>query len=285
MADDNSKLTLFAVGDDDQNIYSFKGSSVKFIRSFEQDYKAQPAYLIHNYRSTGHIIEAANAVIEPAQNRMKENHTILINKHRQVVLDGGWERTSREDHPDASRRLYYVSMTRARHTLTLMHFGQPNRLHSVLKGHPSVMHRELLAPPPAAPELQRRYQSLSLNDVDIDFSGRKPPRDRVHAAITALSPKDPLTLRLRSGQWVILDHLGTTVGKLAKKFRPPRGMECTRASVRAIIVRFHRQSRPEFQERLRCERWEVVLPELIFEPEAGQDQAVQASPLRSRSSL
>ena len=39
------KLSLFAVGDDDQNVYSFRGASVEYIRRFEQDYKAQPSWL------------------------------------------------------------------------------------------------------------------------------------------------------------------------------------------------------------------------------------------------
>ena len=89
LSDDDSKLTLFAVGDDDQNIYAFKGSSVKFIRSFEQDYRAKPAFLTDNYRSTRHIIEAANAVIEPARNRMKLDQEIQINKGRAKDPAGG----------------------------------------------------------------------------------------------------------------------------------------------------------------------------------------------------
>ena len=36
------KLTLFAVGDDDQNIYAFNGTSVEFIRRFEADYGPRP---------------------------------------------------------------------------------------------------------------------------------------------------------------------------------------------------------------------------------------------------
>ena len=50
--DEDGKLTLFAVGDDDQNIYAFNGASVEFIRRFEADYGPKPAYLIGNYRST-----------------------------------------------------------------------------------------------------------------------------------------------------------------------------------------------------------------------------------------
>ena len=62
LEDDASKLTLFAVGGDDQNIYAFNGASVEFIRRFEEDYGPKPNYLVGNCRSSGHISAAANAV-------------------------------------------------------------------------------------------------------------------------------------------------------------------------------------------------------------------------------
>jgi ATP-dependent DNA helicase RecQ len=40
--DEDRRLTLFAVGDDDQNIYGFQGASVEFIRRFEADYTRSP---------------------------------------------------------------------------------------------------------------------------------------------------------------------------------------------------------------------------------------------------
>ena len=89
LADADSKINLFAVGDDDQNIYAFNGASVEFIRRFEADYGARPAYLTDNYRSTGHIIAAANAVIEPARERMKTGHPIEIDRHRRNHPPGG----------------------------------------------------------------------------------------------------------------------------------------------------------------------------------------------------
>ncbi|MGO7223692.1 UvrD-helicase domain-containing protein, partial [Rhizobium ruizarguesonis] len=36
------RLSLFAVGDDDQNIYAFAGASIRFIRQLEADYNARP---------------------------------------------------------------------------------------------------------------------------------------------------------------------------------------------------------------------------------------------------
>ncbi|MDE2984927.1 MAG: RecQ family ATP-dependent DNA helicase [Gemmatimonadota bacterium] len=90
--DEAAKLNLFAVGDDDQNIYAFKGASVEFIRRFEEDYSAKSAHLTGNYRSTGHIIAAANAVIVPARERMKAEHPIEVDRARKKDPPGGeWE--------------------------------------------------------------------------------------------------------------------------------------------------------------------------------------------------
>ena len=87
--DIDSRLSLFAVGDDDQNIYAFAGASVEFIRRFEHDYGAKPAFLIENYRSTANIIRAANLVIAPAAERMKAGHDIAIDRARRSAPEGG----------------------------------------------------------------------------------------------------------------------------------------------------------------------------------------------------
>ncbi|MCY3851026.1 MAG: RecQ family ATP-dependent DNA helicase [Acidimicrobiaceae bacterium] len=449
LSEEDSKLTLFAVGDDDQNIYAFRGSSVKFIRSFERDYKAKPAFLIDNYRSTRHIIEASNAVIQPARQRMKADQEIHIDKQRSkeppggpwadldpvaggkvqilpagsdassqaqaavaelrrlsrldsrwdwsrcaviarewkylepvrsvcelegipvqmanenlpsiwhlretrtlldwlrdrdsqlirnadlrewltrqrqgpwiellqealeahgvetghaetpvdtftewlaewgqevrkqqrklllstahrakglefdhvIVLDGAWDRS--EEDPDASRRLYYVSMTRARQTLTLGRLHKPNPMQTALRDSPAVLWREPLALPPPPPETARRYRLLNLKDVYLSFAGRNPSHHRTHRAIAALSANDPLQVRQRSGRWELLDQSGLVVGRLTRSFEPPEGTVCVHASVLAIATWSRGHSDPEYQDQLHCDRWEVVVPELIFEP-------------------
>ena len=90
--EEDRKLTLFAVGDDDQNIYAFNGASVEFIRRFGRDYGPRPAFLVDNYRSTRHIITAANTLILPARDRMKGEHPIRIDRSRSQDPPGGaWE--------------------------------------------------------------------------------------------------------------------------------------------------------------------------------------------------
>ena len=54
------QLNLCVIGDDDQNIYQFKGTIPEYIRQFQAEYKASQLILTENYRSTESIIEAAN---------------------------------------------------------------------------------------------------------------------------------------------------------------------------------------------------------------------------------
>ena len=451
-ADD--KLSLFAVGDDDQNIYAFNGSSVEFIRRFEEDYGARPIFLTDNYRSTANIIEAANSLIEPARERMKTGHPIHVDRGRAkeppggewsglapvvrgqvqvlpagstpvtqaqvviselrrmsslssawdwsscavvarqwsyldpvrslcelegipvqmgneefsgfwrlretqamlgwlrerestliasedltrwllvqspgpwidllneaidefaletggsetsvqhfvewlaewgrevrrrqrgvllttahrakglefdhvVVLAGGWDRVGNGEDADAPRRLYYVAMTRARHTLTLARLPRPHRLQDALEGPSSLLRRgEHSDIPPSAAELSRRYRRLGLRDVVLSFAGYRRSSHPVHRAISALSPGDPLGVRSSSNRWELLDRNGTVVGRLAVGFEMPEGMRCAFATVHAVTTWDRDSSEPQYQDLLRCDAWEVVVPELVLEPDS-----------------
>ena len=69
---------VFAVGDDDQSIYAFRGAKVANMQQYERDFSTveQPVKLIkleQNYRSHGHILDAANALIKNNQARLGKN--------------------------------------------------------------------------------------------------------------------------------------------------------------------------------------------------------------------
>ena len=453
LAEEDDKLSLFAVGDDDQNIYAFNGSSVEFIRRFEADYGAKPAFLTENYRSTSHIVAAANAVIQPARQRMKTGHPITIDRRRSkespggawaaldpvgrgrvqivpagdnpisqaqmvvaelerlsgltpnwkwsacavvardwsyldpvrslcelqgipvemanedfsgfwhlretrslrnwlheqdsklvrsrdvtdwlagrpksqwvalleeavteygletggtetaldyfiewlaewgrefrrrqgglllttahrakglefdhvVVLDGAWGRIGRGEDRDSPRRLYYVAMTRARQTLTLMRFAGRQPFWDALQSSPSVLCRPApvgLRLPPT--ELNRSYRRLSLGDVFLSFAGYRSPGHPVHRAIASLSTGDILHVRSGSNRWELLDSRGAVVGQLANSFKAPNDMRCAFATVLAIATWDRESCDPEYRDKLLSETWEVVVPELVFEPE------------------
>ncbi len=65
---------IFAVGDDDQSIYTFRGANVGNMADFERDFKvAKVVRLEQNYRSHGNILDAANALISNNRNRLGKN--------------------------------------------------------------------------------------------------------------------------------------------------------------------------------------------------------------------
>lgn len=69
-----SRTPVFAVGDDDQSIYAFRGANVGNMADFEQRHAhGNVIRLEQNYRSQGHILDAANALIAHNTNRLGKN--------------------------------------------------------------------------------------------------------------------------------------------------------------------------------------------------------------------
>ncbi|MBK6974202.1 MAG: RecQ family ATP-dependent DNA helicase [Sterolibacteriaceae bacterium] len=459
--DEEGKLSLFAVGDDDQNIYAFDGASVEFIRRFETDYAAKASYLTENYRSSASIIAAANLMIAPALDRMKADKPITIDRARNkepaggtwaqidrvaqgrvqilpagsntmsqavavmselrrlasvapgwnwakaavisrdwrslepmrsfcelhqvpaqvadedaaqfwrlretqalvswlryqperlvdaesiaqwldaqparpwwdllrqafedylgeiadaelptehclnwlaewgrearrrqkglllltahrakglefdhvVVLGGGWERIGRNEDRDAPRRLYYVAMTRARQTLTLARLDDGHALLDSLPENPDMLERPPTELAAVTPELARQYRRPSMREIDLGYPGRRERSHAIHRAISGLLPGDPLNLARVGERWMLHDRNGETIGQLARAYLPPSGMTCIAARVAAVVVRKRDDGDPEYRDRIRCDTWEIVLPELVFEP-------VRQAPLRRPS--
>ena len=211
--------------------------------------------------------------------RRRQRGLLLLTAHRAkglefdhvVVLDGGWDKMGNGEDRDAPRRLYYVAMTRARETLTLAALERPTSLLNGLRGHglrgqASVMFRQPLQRLADADGLARRHVSATLKKVDLGFAGRRAPRHLVHSAIAALSTGDALELKLtQRGHWSLFDVRGNLVGYMARDFQPPQGVVYQSARVMAIIKWTREIADPKYLEYTKCDSWEVVVPELVFE--------------------
>lgn len=445
--DDDMKLSLFAVGDDDQNIYAFAGASIRFIRQFEQDYRAKPEFLVENYRSTRHIIEASNTVITAATDRMKQSHDITIDRKRRkdaqggvmevcdpvghgrvqllqcppgdrtqavaavselqrlaaleagwnwsrtaviarnwrqlapvrayaeaqgipvemaneslpslwrlremrlfidhisldrkrllgvtdlldvsnslpsnrwtdliaegiaalgqeigtgqvsvpdlvewfgewardargeqrglllmtahrakglefddvVILNGGWDRPARNEDLNAPRRLFYVAMTRARRSLAVAtqgaHAFVPPEGDNILRRHAALP--EALDWPP-----DRTYLMPDMSQVFIDWPGRLKDGDPCLAGIAHAQVGDSLHLVKDGARWSVRDTNGRALIVMKGGWDIPDARRIVSAEVGAIVTRHAYESGEEHRTKLRRERWEVVLPEIVLE--------------------
>ncbi|MCL2344691.1 MAG: RecQ family ATP-dependent DNA helicase [Desulfobulbus sp.] len=205
--------------------------------------------------------------------RGRQSGLLLLSAHRAkglefdhvFVLDGEWQGQRGED-ADAARRLYYVAMTRARQTLTLACMAGGHPLLDALPDSPALLRR----PPTQWLEplagLDHLYVIPPLRDIHLGFAGGKPADDDIHRHLAALGVGDALRL----DQNRLLTEQGRCIGRLAKDFAPPAGHRCIAARVHAVIVwRRRDDSNAERQVGYRCEQWEVVIPELVFAPEAA----------------
>ena len=454
MQDKDARLTLMAVGDDDQNIYSFRHTSNDFIQRFQTDYQARLEYLVENYRSSRHIIDVANRLISANCGRLKAGHPIRINHARQNDAAGGrWQkldplaqgrvqilavpgdvlgqaavamaevirlksrppgadwsdfailarnratldpirawchrenvayrlserdnsgrpkfhqtreahwlldllqaRRGRSLHPAAllrwfqrhfggltpdnphlaqlglfceeleavwgelrvpaslivdeihdfsadiarsekgrlnlstvhaakgrefrhvlildggnwtrstadERRLYYVGMTRAQETLTLCQGNRRSNPFSPGLDGPAIVRCPLPGPLPDLRGLERKYRTLGLADVYIDFAGHQPVDNPLHARLDRIAIGQPLELVPVAQGWGLRVPGETLVlGRLAGKYSLPTSARIE-ASVDTIVRRHRNQCGPEFASRLTCEHWYVLLPTLTW---------------------
>ena len=81
----NEEMRVIAVGDDDQNIYQFRGSDSKYMRSFITDFQATQYEMTDNYRSCRNIVQFSDHYIQRLRNRMKKQGCNAISQETGLV--------------------------------------------------------------------------------------------------------------------------------------------------------------------------------------------------------
>ena len=77
---------IFAVGDDDQSIYGFRGAKPEIMLNFEKDYdNAKRVLLDTNYRSVETVVECAKRVI--GHNRIRFDKNIIAGNTNRIPVD------------------------------------------------------------------------------------------------------------------------------------------------------------------------------------------------------
>ncbi len=179
-----------------------------------------------------------------------------------VILDGGWERPSRNEDQDAPRRLFYVAMTRARRNLIVM----SNDNHEYLPTQsPAVITRHVTPDLASLPGPRRYFQSAEARMVDLSFAGRQGQSHPALSAIAEARIGDPITLIREHDRWHLKDLSGRSLGRMSKSFAPPSNTSFVRGEV-AAILRWRKEYADEaFHYTIRRDNWEIVIPEMVFE--------------------
>lgn len=76
LMEQNEEMRVIAVGDDDQNIFEFRGASSKYLEQFIQVNKAVKHELVENYRSKSNLVHFTNQFAERIQHRLKQTTII-----------------------------------------------------------------------------------------------------------------------------------------------------------------------------------------------------------------
>lgn len=84
IVEQNDEIRTILVGDDDQNIYEFRGSSSKYMSEFAKLNHATLYDMTENYRSTKSIVEFTNIYVNQLKNRIKQHPSVSM------VADNGY---------------------------------------------------------------------------------------------------------------------------------------------------------------------------------------------------
>jgi ATP-dependent DNA helicase RecQ len=76
----NEEMRVIAVGDDDQNIYEFRGANSKYLEQFISEKKATKHELVENFRSKSNLVEFTNEFVKRIKYRLKQTPIIANRK-------------------------------------------------------------------------------------------------------------------------------------------------------------------------------------------------------------
>ena len=204
--------------------------------------------------------------------RSEQRGLLLLTAHRAkglefehvVILNGDWKRVSTGEDTAAPRRLFYVAMTRAQQSLTVLTSGEhplvPTNSNSILKRRVVPALDKNTALPTT------KYQLPNLKVVDLSFAGRQRDSHEVHAAVSTAKVGDTLSLVFEKPCWILLDNEGRVLGRMAKSWQPPKGYRFISGQVGAIVHWRKSDNEEAYAQLCRRDRWETVLPELTFQP-------------------
>ena len=134
---------------------------------------------------------------------------------------------------------------------------QPWKLHVVAGEVRDRLERELLAH-------REQGQVPDLKAVDLSWAGRLSANHPSLTAIDRAKVGDPVRVANDGAAWLLTDQQGLVIGRMARSWSPPAGLQFLRGEVGAVITWRKSDNKEEFRDYIRRDEWEAILPELVF---------------------
>lgn len=159
-------------------------------------------------------------------------------------------------------------MTRARETLAVMKLAErPNPFLKGLKGE-CILHRKPSADAGREQEnALRQYEVLGLSDIYLDCTGVFPQNHPIHAHLARIQAGEKAFLAAADSSIKICDKEGFCVGQLSQGASSRWKDKLDRISevrVVAMMERDRMDPQEGFRDRIKAEKWEVMVLEIIF---------------------
>jgi ATP-dependent DNA helicase RecQ len=181
------------------------------------------------------------------------------------ILGDSWHESSRSTIED-ERRLYYVSMSRAREMLHLFSLDSSANPHIALLNGDFLMRRKPSVPiggnGPA-----RSYHLLGMDDFFIDFAGTKPEQHPARLALPDIKAGDVVNIEQRKNHVELTDKEGVSFARLSRKAQSGwSGRLSTIKEVR-IVAMVSRNKEDLLNKELQAtcfgDYWEVPIVEVV----------------------
>jgi ATP-dependent DNA helicase RecQ len=185
-----------------------------------------------------------------------------------LIPDGGWRVSPTADNIEEERRLFYVAMTRAMHSLSLISAENSGNPHIGLLNENNWRFRDAENfDSTAIPPTTSNYDMIGLKDLYLGYPGRFDAYAPIQHYLSDLHPGDPVTLIQETEGITIRNTAGQIVSKLSKAACETWSGKLSgikQATVFAMIRRFKQDESTDRQKYCRCDQWELPIIEVLI---------------------
>lgn len=218
----------------------------------------------------------AEAIAERRRHHRTGDGVVLVTAHKAkglefphvFVADGGWRAGADVQQTEEERRVYYVAITRAQETLTIMVRNDRRTLFADQITGLDVLTRTPREEPASASLAGRRYATIEPAELFVSYPASISENSAVHAGIRATEVGDRVALVAR-GKWIHVETaVGIPIAALSEAGRKNWALRLERVrsvTVTAMVRRTIEQEADEYRSKAQVQTWEFPVLEICWQ--------------------